>query len=479
MEEKLLYDQNPWWLDALTIQKDLKIRQFSENLLKFTPKPIFEKNEPGILTLRGPRQVGKSTAIKLAIRELLLSGEVNPHQIFFYSMEDIAGRENLADLLKTYQGICVKQKIDNQFRYIFLDEISFVSDWELAIKQLYEQGMFQQTVVLITGSNARDLHHQAERLPGRRGNYNLPDKIFFPLSFREYLEVRNYPYLDKIPNLSHDEIMRDVNKCQNLMGCGAIVDSLNLELESYFFTGGFLTAINDIAKNGHILPTTYQTYLQWIRGDIIKMGRNEHVAREALIGIRNRLGSSFGWNTLKELVADIYSGNIVDYLWIFTEIFVAKFINQLDTGKLREHPKKQKKVYFIDPLLFWTIFYWERKWAEPFSRCMELLPNVRAGLVENLIASHFFRFDELDWFSSRTHFWQGFKEIDFLFVNELQKAIPCEVKYQNKIEKSDFNPMVKAGFKNGVVFSKNTLAKPADGFFAIPTALFLSLPRGA
>lgn len=473
MEERLLYDQNPWWLDKLTIENDIKIQQFTANPLKYYPPPLFNRNKPGILTLRGPRQVGKSTALKLLVRDLL--GEINPYQVFFYSMEDIPNQNALVKIIKTYKEIAVKQRCEESFKYIFLDEISFVDKWEMGVKQLYEQGHLQNTLLLVTGSNARDLHHQAERLPGRRGGYELPDRIFFPLSFKQYLITKKFPYLDKLPPQSLNEILHNNDTCQSLLKCGSVISHLNRELDLYLLSGGFLLAINDMAREGQVHPSTYQAYLQWLRGDIAKMGRNEHVARETLIGIKNRTASAMGWNILKERVSDIYAGNITDYIWSFIEIFVAKFIYQLEISRKKAHLKKQKKVYFTDPFLFWTTFYWERKWAQPYGQCLNLLFDWKPGLIESLVAGHLFRLDEMDWFSSRTYFWQGLKEIDFLFLNEKHEIIPIEVKYQNKFDRADIYPIKKAGFKRGFILSKDKLLKTPEGFFVIPCALFLAL----
>lgn len=473
MDEHQLYEQNPWWLDKLTIENDIKIQQFEANPLKFYPSGLFQEGKAGILTLRGPRQVGKSTALKLAIRDLL--GKINPYQVFFYSMEDIIDQGGVVGLIRAYADIAAKQHISNSFKYIFLDEISFVDKWEIGVKRVYEQGLLRNTLLIVTGSNARDLHHQAERLPGRRGGYELPDRIFFPLSFRQYLNTKGFPYLETLPRVGLSELLNDDRASKELLSFGAVVEHLGRELDMYLLSGGFLLAINDMEAKGCIQPATYQAYLQWLRGDIVKMGRNEHVARETLIGIKERLGSVLGWNVLKEIVSDIYSGNITDYLTSLTEIFVAKHIYQIEPGRKKVHLKKQKKVYLVDPFLFWTVFYWERKWADSYGQCLSLLQNWKSRLIELLVAGHLFRLDEMDWFSSRTYFWRGLKEIDFLFLNEGGVLVPIEVKYQQKVNEADAYPMKRAGFKRGLLLSKDRIREMPGGFLVIPASLFLAL----
>jgi len=89
------------------------------------------------------------------------------------------------------------------------------------------------------------------RFPGRRGSADIVDFHLYPLSFFEFVKLK----------LKENE--------------EPSIDILFHEFDNYLSHGGFLTAINDQKKTGTISLSTYQTYSDWIRGDVIKHGKGE------------------------------------------------------------------------------------------------------------------------------------------------------------------------------------------------------------
>ena len=61
----------------------------------------------------------------------------------------------------------------------------------------------------------------------------------------------------------------------------ALIDAF----ERYLMHGGFLTAINDLEAHGRILPATFAVYGDWIRGDMLKRGKQERYL-SAILGER-------------------------------------------------------------------------------------------------------------------------------------------------------------------------------------------------
>jgi len=74
----------------------------------------------------------------------------------------------------------------NQLNYILIDEVTVIKDWQLTIKYLADLGMFDRSVVILTGSSAYDLKHSSEKLPGRKGQGK--DLAYMPITFNEYLK---------------------------------------------------------------------------------------------------------------------------------------------------------------------------------------------------------------------------------------------------------------------------------------------------
>ena len=138
----------------------------------------------GIYTIRGPRQIGKTTFIKLFIRKLI-EDDINTLRILFFTCDMIKDNSELVDIIKIYlQSFNISK---NERTYIFIDEITMVNNWQSAIKYLVDIGLIVNAVVILTGSSAYDLKVSSERMPGRRGEGK--DLLFLPLTFNEYLKA--------------------------------------------------------------------------------------------------------------------------------------------------------------------------------------------------------------------------------------------------------------------------------------------------
>ena len=100
----LLLNQNIWWQSKSLIAHDPKIREFQRQTLKWKP-PLMDQLDLStfhIYTLRGPRQVGKTTLLKLIIKRLLDNPEIEKEQAFYYSADNIDSYREIIKLLETY-----------------------------------------------------------------------------------------------------------------------------------------------------------------------------------------------------------------------------------------------------------------------------------------------------------------------------------------------------------------------------------------
>lgn len=144
-----------------------------------------------ITYLTGTRRIGKSILFKQLIHHLLSNGRIPPKQILFYSFPPKAKEEDLWDVWRYFRA---EISDPNQKSYIFFDEIQYVENYEIVIKQLYDT--FQDIKICLTGSLSlsykRRMH---ESLAGRYISYRL-----FPLSFTEYLRISKDPTLSLLNN---------------------------------------------------------------------------------------------------------------------------------------------------------------------------------------------------------------------------------------------------------------------------------------
>lgn len=471
--ENQLKNQNPWWKEPNFIESDIRIEEFNKQSIKYY-HPLFESfdlSAPSILTLRGTRQVGKSTLIKLLIRRLLLEDKIDPRLVCFYSCEDIDNYHDLIKLLETYFGLGELYNLKNAHTFIFLDEISFVDEWPRGIKLLYERGLLKNTFLLLSGSNSHDLRLEAERLPGRRGYVEKLDKILLPISFREYLELVDFPFKEKLPNLKITDVLNKPSLTNELSGLVPLEKEINNRMKHYFTTGGYLRPINDFAKNKSVSMNTYETYLQWIRGDIAKLRRSEITAMHLFSQILTKMISRIDWSSLAKAIEIDSPKTVGDYVKILEDLFILKIAYQFDISKKMVCPKKLKKVYFLDPFIFWAVRGWVEKWPNIFNFSLENISASYSTLVEQQVFNSLNHGIDTGKFYEHSYFYadKSGAEIDFITFDEMAETVAIEVKYQNKFDTRDFGTIFKSGLKHGFLITKSALMPEVKrGFAAIP-----------
>jgi predicted AAA+ superfamily ATPase len=127
------------------------------------------------------RRVGKSRILEL-IRQRLLSEGIQERSIFFMNKEllewdAIRNYTDLWESVRRYFG-----EIPGK-RYVFIDEIQEIMDWERAVVSMLADGYAD---VVISGSNAHLLSSELSTLlVGRYIEFHV-----YPLGFREFLHFR-------------------------------------------------------------------------------------------------------------------------------------------------------------------------------------------------------------------------------------------------------------------------------------------------
>ncbi len=81
MNTSILYEYNPWWInpDSIDYDRNIKSARMESPLKEYS----FHDNN---LLLIGPRQVGKTTYMKIIIRDLIKDKKVDPKQILYFSL---------------------------------------------------------------------------------------------------------------------------------------------------------------------------------------------------------------------------------------------------------------------------------------------------------------------------------------------------------------------------------------------------------
>lgn len=204
---------NPWWVDskippALTGKSREAYKQLESSL------PLRQ-----MTIISGLRRVGKTTLIFQLIDHLLSKEKVSPYKIFYYSFDE--SRFRLDELLEYYETIILKSKLSyNKKKYLFLDEIQKLKDWQNKVKMIYD---LNPNVKLVLSGSANLLvkQHSRESLAGRFFDYTIN-----PLSFKEYL------FFKKIQiDFSRENIFRQIliSSLDAYIKCGGFVESIDFD----------------------------------------------------------------------------------------------------------------------------------------------------------------------------------------------------------------------------------------------------------
>ncbi|RTZ97543.1 MAG: ATP-binding protein [Deltaproteobacteria bacterium] len=322
-------------------------------------------------------------------------------------------------------------------QYIFLDEVTYIRHWDKGIKYLADAGILENVIMILTGSDLAIIKEARMRLPGRRGNANTVDFHLYPLSFLETVQLKKQFSQEKLNQLLNTEIVPSA-------------DSINKLFEAfgaYLIHGGFLTAINDFARYEKILPSTLVTYSDWIRGDVLKRGKQEHYLREILAAIIKRYGSQVTWNALSRDLSIDHPQTVSDYVALLATMDAVFVQSALIEDKLTAAPKKARKLMFSDPFIFHAVTAWLSSETDPYRRQITPLlsdPDRSARIVEACVATHYQRYFP-------TFYIKAKGEVDIAYVDQ-RRFWPLEIKWSGQIRAKDLKQV--ATYRNSRILSK-------------------------
>ncbi len=442
--------QNPWWQNPRAIEDDEKVKSALENSPALIRKLSTKKN----LLLLGPRQVGKTTAIKLTIRDLLK--DTNPREILYFSCEPLNNKNDIIDLITEYDRI---SKADSR-KYIFLDEVTQIKDWELAIKYLIESPIGKNKTLIATGSNAMLLKKGSERLPGR----NIDTLLFLPLGFREYLLHFGSSELKK--NLEIIPVNDlDINALQS--GASIMIPFLgeiNSKLHTFLKTGGYPKAIYEYLKKEKISAETYEIYVKWILGDLSRYDRKESIFKSMVRGIVKNYTSKFSLLSYSKEMEIPSHATVADYLELLQSLLLINNLYQVDLAKSLPVFRKERKSYFMDPF-FYSVFK-----GYIMGRYDDYSDSNESMIMEGVVCEALARLKRRDLdISNSLWFFSGKKETDFVLNNK--DLIGIELKWQEKVKPSDFSNFYS--FKKRILLSKKDFS--AGDVLILPAGIFLAM----
>jgi len=451
--------QNPWWINPKAIEDDEKVKE----ALSKKQKVIYHFDSKKNTIILGPRQVGKTTMLKLFVYDLIKKG-VNPKNILYFSCEPLSEKKDLIDVFSDFDRISSELKGK---KYIFLDETTQIKDWELAVKYFLETKFSKNKTLIATGSNALLLKRGSERLPGR----NINVELFLPLTFREFLLNFGSDELKSIleKNVIHYEDLINMKKLSSkTTRLLPFLDELNAKLYVYLKTGGFLKPIYEFLEKNKINEETYEVYVKWILGDLGKLNKKENIFKSMLRGIIKNYCSKFSLLSFAKEMEIPSHVTVSDYLNALQSLLLINNLYQVDLSKKLPIFRKERKCYFIDPFLY-SVFR-----GYTIGKYQDYSDRLEDKLLQGIVCEAFSRLNRqyLD-ISHFLWFYTKKKETDFV-VRVKNELIGVELKWQSRVGKKDFSNFYC--FKKRVLLSKKDF-NVENGLLIMPIGIFLGLIR--
>lgn len=419
--EALLKPYNPWWGDGDWDEEDPLLARVYRSALKNRPRlyyhlqRIVRPGAYGIVTVRGPRRVGKTTLIKLLVKYLIGRG-VDPRSIFYVSL-DYEGLSNIK-LVELLQAIAERGGGE---KYVFIDEASMYPGWAQVMKNMYDMGFIERgrVKILAAGSHSMDLAEAASKLRGRQGAlaqlFNLGGNlVHMPLRFSEVVESLKTD-IDDV--LSESRVMTYRFRkpkarflVLRLLKQGHIHPVLRKLYDEYFqllkeifddylVHGGYPRAVNEYQEKGRISNEFYSEVAELLISDSARAGLDPENLRRVLLRLTEPVMLSGQLNPRSpEIIGRDEDArpkgrfglrDYLDYLRT-TWAFFFPYPEEGGSGSCKPNYSEKRKNYVLDPFIYHALYSYLNNVPDPFGKSREMVAEdgFRGRLVESVVASH-------------------------------------------------------------------------------------------
>jgi uncharacterized protein len=389
---------NPWWADPKFGIRETKFPR----RVYFGPFKALALN-PGIqraVVLLGPRRVGKTVMLRQLIGEAIASG-ITPQSVLYASVDTpIYSRVPLEKFLEFLP-------IKNGSGLVIFDEIQYLRDWEVHLKDLVDN--YPRHKFVVSGSATAALKLKStESGAGRFSDFMLP-----PLTFYEFL-----CFTDDDERLVRWNVDKKEYTVLN-------INELNAKFIDYLNYGGYPEAV--------LNPEIRHNAEQFIRSDIIDKVLLKDLP--SLYGIDNipelnRLFSVLAYNAGNEVSLDniaktsgISKPTIKRYVEYLESAFLIIKLTTIDDNCKTLQRERNFKVYLNNPSMR----------AALFAPVKADEPDKIGHLTESAVFSQW----QHSPFSDRLRYarWKDGGEVDIVYLGPEQKPNWIgEIKWSDRID---------------------------------------------
>lgn len=431
-----LMRNNPWWRGEPSKRLPPTRRAFVASIHR-----RLQHRLASVIVVRGPRQVGKTTAQLQVISDLLASG-IEPRCILRVQFDELPEisqlHEPILRIVDWYESEILKRSLnvaahENIPTFLFFDEVQNLPDWAVQLKHLVDTSTTQ---VVVTGSSALRIEAGRDSLAGRITTIEVGT-----LTLSEVSMIRGAGTLTPFrPDNGVDSFVRK-EFWQELREHGTRQAPLRDEALCAFSERGGYPLVHEKASISwnEIAAQLNETVIQRVIRHDLRIGERGRKRDEALLEELFRLccryaGQSPGVELLarelhRALNANVGAQRVRSYLDFLDRTLLLRVVRPLEIRlkKTRGSPK----LCLADHGL-------RASWLQ---EVIPIAPSALANhpelsdlagrLVESIVGSYLMTLGGV----GLTHFPErpGEPEVDFVLTVGTQR-IPIEVKYRRRID---------------------------------------------
>ena len=465
MDIKLsLITNNIWWKGEKINPQFLlgrKRKEFNEIINNLESKRI--------LSIIGPRRVGKSTLIYQIINYLVKEKKIDAKRILFFSGDDPSlffnENDKLSNVLEVYFNEILQESITkiSSKVYIFIDEIHFIKNWQNYLKTYFDRKY--NIKFIVTGSSSLHLFKDAnESLLGRIENLYV-----LPLTFNQFLNFhRTYVSKEKdidIPKFDLDKPEESLKKLQKIYYNEELKITIQKVLNEYMLVGGYPEYFEE--RNIDI-------WQKRLADDIITRGiykdiltiysiKSPEILEKLMYYIADNNSQTFSYSSMTKNFS-IDTVTLISYVGYLKQAFLINVLENYSTN-IGKVIRSNKKLSILDNGI-----------QNSLLKKKEISDNDAGHIVEAMADFDIRLLCEKENYNQYYYRNTNKEEIDIILDRKID-IIPIEVKYTNQIENSDTttiknfinkNSQNKLGrAKYGIVITKDIL-KTENNLYFIP-----------
>lgn len=435
---RILHVHSPWWESGRVLSSKappFKRRDFY--------KLLDELENPKVTAIIGARRVGKTTLMYQLIEHVV--SKFGSERAMYLSLDDPYLKVDiklLGRIFDLYSKYILKQPLSDLTDrvYIFLDEIQTLEGWELALKRLFDLGY--KVKFFVSGSSSVNiLTNGAESLVGR-----MIPRIVLPMKFLETIRfhMANEDFERRFDRVNWDlrkELRTSIEKNdaeilysalrENASILAGEIERITLFLQNYLLKGGYpeVVKIDDL----YLVAENFKTYLNLtIYKDIVRTFKiRDPIAFEELVAILARECSHrINYSELARTLG-LKRQTLKSYIYFLKTTFLISESEYYSKSRAKRI-RREKKVYINDPGI-------RNVEVGALNEYLLSNPAELGKVVEAVVADHCRRlkFDLEPTSEIQLFYWKNLGLETDIVIEILQKPLPIEVKYRDRIDRKD------------------------------------------